>query len=649
MKIPFFRSSREESFNSDDVFSSYKSQREGSGRDVGKSLKHSESSLSSTNSTTQSDPLSTSFTTNSPTTTRITSQRRMSQRIQSFSPRHSIKLLVNAFAALNNNTELSFEEKAVLAPRNVVIDFSNEKDVLDFFTKCDHKEYSLVTCLEMRNVSYMLQRVNEFYGERKKKRFFKKSAEKISRLKKLRKESMSVGNLDIETSQKKKAIPHQSFFDNLPCLEKMICMDVEKGDVSISSYADICEYITSGSTLSHLTSIDFISSRRSISTEGCLHLTNGKIPNLKTLNLSLGYGGEEVSNKIDSEGCSFLANGNLSQLTQLNLSGNPIQGSGCKYLANGHLKNLTNLELKSCRIDTNGCLFLVNGNLPYMSHLDVSYNLFIGEGAKYFGSSKALSNLVSLNLAVCDISSDVCAALASGNLTNLTFLNISFNTIQNEGCRMLAQTSKAFPNLKELRATNCQIESDGFLYLTNGNLPKLEKLDLKSNKIQDEGCSNLSSNNLPNLTHLNLSSNMLGPLSCKNIASMHNITRLCLARNAIGTSGCRYLSKGSIAQSLEYMDLDSNDIRSGGCHYLASGAFHNLNILILLDNKIENDGFRMITESQSFAKLVELHVIGNDEKRSPRSPRSATSQFAKNNIDFMELLTASNERNIQIY
>ncbi|KAG2377907.1 hypothetical protein C9374_008992 [Naegleria lovaniensis] len=656
MKIPFFRSSREESFN-EDVLSSYKSSSSLKDRNETspsrKSLKHSQSagSLSSNLSMNEnSDPLSTSFSSaSSPTTTRTT--RRMSQRIQSFSPRHSMRLLVNAFAALNHSQDFSEEcsSNVVLAPRNVVIDFSDENETLEFFKKCENKEYTMVTSLEMRNVCYLMQRVNEFYGARTK---MSKSAEKISKLKKLRKESMSVGNLDIDSSPKKKLIPEQSFLDHFPSLEKLVCTDIEKGEVNMTSYADICEYITSGTSLPHLTTIDFISSRRSVSAVGCQHLANGKISNLKTLNLSLGSGCDEVTNKIDTEGCTFIASGNLSQLTQLNLSGNPIQGTGCKYLANGNLRNLTNLELKSCRVDTNGCLFLVNGNLPNLSHLDVSYNLFVGEGAKYFGTSKALSNLVSLNLAVCDISSEVCSALASGNLTSLTYLNVSFNTIQNEGCRMLTQSSNSFPNLKELRATNCQIEADGLWHLTNGNLPKLEKLDLKSNKIQDEGCSNLSSRNLPNLTHLNLTSNMLGPLSCKYIASMHNLTRLYLARNAVGTSGCRYLSKGSITRSLEYLDLEANDIRCGGCHYLAHGTFDNLNILILLDNKIENDGFRLISESKYLTKLVELHVIGNDEKRSPRSPRSprsAASQFAKNNIDFMELLTASNERNIQIY
>ncbi|KAI3748950.1 hypothetical protein L6452_12412 [Arctium lappa] len=292
----------------------------------------------------------------------------------------------------------------------------------------------------------------------------------------------------------------------------------------------------------------------------------------------------------------------LKQLRHLDLSCNDFGGIQVPSFI-GSLRNLRYLNLSISRFG--GIIPPQLGNLSELqvlglgSFYDPNYELtrndFMNSSLVLKGLSNVGSNLISLGISSCGISSSVLATLH--NLTSLFNLDLSDN-----------QLTKAIPkslgnlcNLRETDMSGNRFHNTSLTYLLESffgcKSPSLESLVLQFSGLSGHLPDQLG--RLIHLVHLNLEGNRIDGIIPDSIGQLSFMRSLQLKGNLV--SGLVPYSIGGLS-SLEMLDLSYNQLNGSISDSL--GRLSKLNYLDLSSNLLTG----VVTEAH-FAKLTRLKYL----------------------------------------
>lgn len=158
------------------------------------------------------------------------------------------------------------------------------------------------------------------------------------------------------------------------------------------------------------------------------------------------------------------------------------------------------------------------------------------EGFTELVGSKALANLVALNVTNNSISGEAIGAIGA-NLPKVTSLVLTSNPIGDDGLGHL-RTWKHLANVEKLYLSNCELSAEGLSDFFSGfTFPKLSKLTLTDNSLEDD----------------------VAAVVTKNAARLPALKYLELVRTGIGESGVKALGKAKLS-ALRRIDVRRNDV-----------------------------------------------------------------------------------------
>ncbi len=165
-------------------------------------------------------------------------------------------------------------------------------------------------------------------------------------------------------------------------------------------------------------------------------------------------------------------------------------------------------------------------NLPALEEVNFD-SCLVGDWAlAHFADNNVVPNLVSLNLADCDLTDSGMPHLPK--LKKLKHLSLFYCNISNQGLRHLS----GMMSLETLNLDSRDISDDGLYHLRNLNL---KSLDVFSARITDIGCVHLK--RIKSLESLELCGGNVGDLGCAQLASsLKNLTSLNLGHNELITN-----------------------------------------------------------------------------------------------------------------
>lgn len=158
------------------------------------------------------------------------------------------------------------------------------------------------------------------------------------------------------------------------------------------------------------------------------------------------------------------------------------------------------------------------------------------------------------------------------NLKNLQFLDLSFNQIKSSGAYYLG--IGIFDNLQSLNLGNIELEDEGLKYISdNNNIPKLRYLNLFHNGISYKGIQYL--------------------VEAKFIK---NLSELILTENIIYDKGVKIIKEHNVWDKLNLLNLNCTGLTDISLGYLLEANMQKLEKLIIMSNKISDNGEQYINQ-----------------------------------------------------
>ena len=158
------------------------------------------------------------------------------------------------------------------------------------------------------------------------------------------------------------------------------------------------------------------------------------------------------------------------------------------------------------------------------------------------------------------------------NLKNLQFLDLSFNPIKSSGAYYLG--IGIFDNLQSLNLGNIELEDEGIKYISdNNNIPKLRYLNLFHNGISYKGIQYL--------------------VEAKFIK---NLSELILTENIIYDKGVKIIKEHNVWDKLNLLNLNCTGLTDISLGYLLEANMQKLEKLIIMSNKISDNGEQYINQ-----------------------------------------------------
>lgn len=393
---------------------------------------------------------------------------------------------------------------------------------------------------------------------------------------------------------------HTLTMSNCRCLTDEAIVNIRHLTRLLTLSLDGCRCLTDIS----LRSIGRMVSLRKLDLSQCDLLSDEGLSNLSNLlfieELSLGW-----CRRISDNGIKILAQqpGRSDHLRTLNLARCNITDSGVEYLSN--FQALRNLVLNGCdkiksaslgnalsslqnleTLDVSYCHNILNaswqGKINSLRSLDLCYAAVTDTHLSRFTSLQSLEeinfdscpvgdwsishlagnnvvpNLVSLNLADCDLSDFGMVHIPKFKL--LKHLSLFYCNISNHGLRHLS----TMINLETLNLDSRDISDDGMYHLRN---LKLKSLDIFSARITDIGCIHLK--RIKSLESLEICGGNVGDLGCAQLASsLKNLTSLNLGHNELITN----LGASSLTAlaNLKALNLSYTRVNAGALGHLRS-------------------------------------------------------------------------------
>ena len=141
----------------------------------------------------------------------------------------------------------------------------------------------------------------------------------------------------------------------------------------------------------------------------------------------------------------------------------------------------------------------------------------------------------------------------------------------------------------------------------------LIKLCLDDNQLTEDAALSLAgSQYLTQVKELSLNYNEIGKVGLASIANSETfacLTHIYVEQNNIEAEGLHALAMSPYMSNLIHLNIKSNAIESEGLHGLAIGNIKRLRYLNVQHNDIGEDGFRVISDSENFQRLVELKIF----------------------------------------
>lgn len=227
------------------------------------------------------------------------------------------------------------------------------------------------------------------------------------------------------------------------------------------------------------------------------------------------------------------------------------------------------------------------------------------------------------------------------SLSSLTAIDLQNTGITNDGLCLFSEKLPQTLSKLSLRGNRL---TDSVLQKLTQNSQSLTELDLSLNRITSVGLSHILESNLKNsLEVLNISSNNLGVQGCQLLAQtlFPKLKTLGLTSINMGDEGLAALASGQSFPSLESLNisvnqlyLDREDLQS------EITLFKNLTDLNLSGNRLDTPGFRSVLSSAQ--KLQKLNISTNSLlQASALDPLTSNEKFRS-----LEYLNLSNNPGI---
>jgi uncharacterized protein (TIGR02996 family) len=304
-------------------------------------------------------------------------------------------------------------------------------------------------------------------------------------------------------------------------------------------------------------------------------------------------------------------------LTSLTLHG-PVGPEGARALSLCPLlERIRTLELGRTALGDEGARALARSpHLGALTSLALGHDDLGLEGARALARSEELGSLESLALAGNRLGDEGAAALAGSRLVRLQRLILRDNGLGDAGARALAGTSLPLEHLdlgntsRETALRN-RIRADGVAQIAQ-SLGQLRHLNLEFNPIGDEGALALArSPRLGRLRHLDLMGCGLGSRGIAALAGseLSELEVLVLKQNALGEEGAQAWATSPLR--LKKLFLTDCDLDLWAAQALArSPSLASLTTLYCGNNPLGDEGVRALLASASFEGLEMLSIGG---------------------------------------
>ncbi|AIL64647.1 Leucine-rich repeat (LRR) protein [Rickettsiales bacterium Ac37b] len=296
------------------------------------------------------------------------------------------------------------------------------------------------------------------------------------------------------------------------------------------------------------------------------------------------------ANAIDHFASGIYLSDYLTNLEVLNINnrGRPINMLSITAITDARLENLKTLNLSKCYLSPDLFItFFVNLKFSSLTSLKLAKSGAIKGNLQLLANNEYIKNLKLLDISHTDlINEDIDALCTSPNFKHVEVLNLESNMIKKEGVESLAN-SEYLKQLKGLNLSTNKIGKEGVESLANSRyLKQLKVLDLSYNELDNEDISIIAgSSNFQHLQSLNLSFNEMDDQAIKSLSDsqyLKHLTHLDLSENDITSHSIEILANSENIKNLKVLDLSNTSIRSQAIETLSqSPNFKHLHTLTL--------------------------------------------------------------------